>query len=83
MSSCMILTPGWASLVTQGSSVSSGVPFRANAGLTNFLRGSLMTELPPVACDVLQLWFTGDDPVCTEGQAKTSGQYVKSPGTFR
>ncbi len=42
-----------------------------------------MTELPPVACDVLQLWFTGDDPVCTEGQAKTSGQYVKSPGTFR
>ena len=20
-----------------------------------------MTELPPVTCDVLQLWFTGDD----------------------
>ncbi len=42
-----------------------------------------MAELPPVTCDVLQLWFTGDDPVCTEGQAKTSGQFVKSPGTFR
>ncbi|DBB15063.1 TPA: hypothetical protein ACH3X3_004078 [Trebouxia sp. C0006] len=57
--------------------------YRANAGLTNFLTGSLTTQLPPVTCDVLQLWFTGDDPVCTEGQAKTSGQFVKSPGTFR
>jgi len=83
VSSCMIHTPGMASLVTQGSTVSSGVPFRANAGLTNFLTGSLMSKLPPVTYDVLQLWFTGDDPVCTEGQAKTSGQYVESPVTFR
>ena len=79
----MILTPGVACLMTQGSTVSSGVPFRANTGLTSLLTGSLMSEQPPVTCDVLQLWFTGDDPVCTEGQAKTSGQFVNSPGTFR
>ncbi|DBB17565.1 TPA: hypothetical protein ACH3X3_002621 [Trebouxia sp. C0006] len=57
--------------------------YRANTGLTSLLTGSLMSELPLVTCDVQQLWFTGDDPVCTEGQAKTSGQYVKSRGTFR
>lgn len=57
--------------------------YRANAGLGQFLSGSLAPSLPPVTCDVLQLWFTGDDPVCSEGQAKSSGQYVKSPGTFR
>jgi len=67
VSSCKNFRPGVACLVTQGSTVSSGVPFRANAGLTNFLTGSLMSELPPATYDVL-LWFTGDDPLCTEGQ---------------
>ncbi len=42
-----------------------------------------MAELPPVPCDVLQLWSIGDDPVCIEGQERTSGQFVKSAGTSR
>lgn len=59
------------------------VQCRANAAVGNILTGSLADKLPEVECDVLQLWFTGDDFVCTEGQAKSSGQYVKAPGTFR
>lgn len=57
--------------------------YRANAAPANILTGSLTNKLPEVRCDVLQLWFTGDGFVCTEGQAKSSGQFVKAPGTFR
>ena len=57
--------------------------YRANSSPADILRGSLTKKLPEVGCDVLQLWFTGDGFVCTEGQAKSSGQFVKAPGTFR
>ena len=40
-------------------------------------------EVPPVTCDTLQIYPSGDEGFCTEAQAKTSGQYVKSPGTFK
>ena len=48
LASCKNFTPGVARSVTQGSTVSSGVPFRASAGLTNLLTGSLRSELSPV-----------------------------------
>ena len=48
LASCKNFTLGVACLATQGSTVSSGVPFRANAGLTYFLTGSLRSELPLV-----------------------------------
>ena len=55
---------------------------RANSSPESFITGACF-DCPLVSCDVLQIWPTGDDYVCSEGQAKSSGQYVKSPGTFR
>ena len=55
---------------------------RANAALKAFATGSLF-KIPHVTCDTLQLWFTGDDTVCSEGQAKSSGAFVDPPGQFR
>ena len=55
---------------------------RANAPPEAFVKGALF-PCPEVTCDVLQIWPTGDSFVCSEGQAKSSGQFVKSPGTFR
>ncbi|KAL3155242.1 hypothetical protein ABBQ32_013176 [Trebouxia sp. C0010 RCD-2024] len=56
--------------------------YRANANVSLFLTGA-MFECPLVTCDTLQIFFSGDSTFCTEGQAKSSGQYVKSPGTFQ
>lgn len=56
---------------------------RANGNSSLFLTGA-MFESPPVTCDTLQLFpYPGDLGYCTEGQAKSSVQFVKSPGTFK
>lgn len=58
--------------------------YRANGNAKCFLEGHMCpTKAPSVSCDVLQIFPSGDVGFCTEGQAKTSGQFVKSPGTFR
>ena len=59
-----------------------GLWCRANVGLRAFVSGSMFT-IPHIKCDTLQLWFTGDEPVCSEGQAKSSGAFVDAPATFR
>lgn len=55
---------------------------RANGNTNLFLKGA-MCEAPAVSCDTLMIFPSGDLGFCTEGQAKSSGQYVKSPGTFK
>ena len=57
--------------------------YRANANSNLFLTGA-MFECPAVTCDTLQLFpYPGGLGYCTEGHAESSGQYVKSPGTFK
>ena len=68
--------------VARPKSIKHHMHCRANAGLKAFATGSLF-KIPHVTCDTLQLWFTGDDTVCSEGQAKSSGAFVDPPGQFR
>ena len=55
---------------------------RANGNTKLFLTGA-MCESPPVTCDTLMIYPSGDAEFCTEGQAKSSSQYVMLPGTFK
>ena len=56
---------------------------RANAKPECFNGDYGLFKTPPVTCRTMQIWPTGDEPFCCEEQAKTSGDWVKAPGTFR